>query len=97
MQQLDNHFKKVQNPIKKKFEFRKIKQNVGEGIKDFALRLCEQANTCSFDYVEGEILQQLVVSTDMLGPIPSGEKILVMVDDFSRYFEIEYKGKTDVI
>ena len=63
MQQLDNHFKKVQNPIKEKFEFRKMKQYGGEGIKDFALRLREQANKCSFDDVEGEILQQLVVGT----------------------------------
>ena len=62
---LDKHFTPQTNTSYETFLFRNIKQNEGESLNEFYIRLREQAGKCGFDNTDLNIKQQIELSTNI--------------------------------
>ena len=62
---LDRHFTPQTNTSYETFVFRNLKQNDGECLNEFYIRLREQAAKCAFENTDLNIKQQIELSTNL--------------------------------
>lgn len=60
---LEDYFESRDNPVKAAFDFGTLRQNVGERIRDFEIRVRLAAKRCNFGNPEERIKEQLIAGT----------------------------------
>lgn len=60
---INAHFDDIKNPLQERCVFRGMRQDDGEKMKEFVLRLRNQARRCEFDDPEKEVKEQVITGT----------------------------------